>query len=78
MKIKISYDELPCEVFKEDFPIKYRISGDYAEICFDKDAYTYCIVWKDEGIIESITNCKDYAIAGNIYEDKELLDEVEE
>lgn len=51
---------------------------DYAEICFDKDDYTYCIVWKDEGIIESITNCRDYAIAGNIYEDKELLDEVED
>lgn len=51
---------------------------DYARICFDKDCYTYGIVWKDEGIIESITNCSDYAIAGNIYEDKELLDEVEE
>lgn len=51
---------------------------DYARICFDKDEYTYCIVWKDEGIVESITNCGDYAIAGNIYEDKELLDRVEE
>lgn len=51
---------------------------DYAEICFDKDAYTYCIVWKDEGVAESITNCRDYSIAGNIYEDKELLEEAEE
>lgn len=50
---------------------------DYARISFDKDSYTYGIVWKDEGIIESITNCSDYAIAGNIYEDKELLDRVE-
>ncbi|WP_058990615.1 YopX family protein [Anaerococcus rubeinfantis] len=51
---------------------------DYAEICFDKVAYTYCIVWKDEGVVESITNCGDYSIAGNIYEDKELLDGVKE
>lgn len=51
---------------------------DYAEICFDKDDYTYCIVWKDEGVVESITNCGDYSIAGNIYEDKELLDEAKE
>lgn len=36
MKIKISYDELPCEFFKEDFPIKYRVSGDYVG-CVDKD-----------------------------------------
>lgn len=36
MKIKISYDELPCEVFKEDFPIKYRVSGDYVG-CVDND-----------------------------------------
>lgn len=36
MKIKISYDELPCEVFKENFPIKYRVSGDYVG-CVDKD-----------------------------------------
>ena len=58
-------------VFENDY-------WDYARICFDKDCYTYGIVWKDEGIIESITNCSDYAIAGNVYEDKELLDEVEE
>lgn len=58
-------------VFENDY-------WDYARICFDKDCYTYGIVWKDEGIIESITNCSDYAIAGNIYEDKELLDRVKE
>lgn len=57
-------------VFENDY-------WDYARISFDKDSYTYGIVWKDEGIIESITNCSDYAIAGNIYEDKELLDRVE-
>ena len=43
-------------VFENDY-------WDYSRICFDKDCYTYRIVWKDEGIIESITNCSDYAIA---------------
>lgn len=36
MQIKISYDEIPCEVFKEDFHIKYRVSGDYVG-CVDND-----------------------------------------
>lgn len=58
-------------VFENDY-------WDYARICFDKDCYTYSIVWKNEGIIESITNCGDYAIAGDIYEDKELLGRAEE
>lgn len=36
MKIKISYDELPCEVFKEYFPTKYYVSADYVG-CVDND-----------------------------------------
>lgn len=41
---------------------------DYAAIEFDPVDYTYWISWKYEGIDESITESKDYSIAGNIYE----------
>lgn len=51
---------------------------DYGNIEFDKVDYTYYIGWVIEGVSESITSCSDYAIAGNEYEDKELLYEVEE
>lgn len=54
-------------VFENDY-------WDYAEICFDNDEYDYNIVWKNEGIIEPIIDCDNYAIAGNIYENYELLE----
>ena len=50
---------------------------DYGNIEFDKVDYTYYISWTIEGVLESITACSDYAIAGNIYEDIALFDEVE-
>jgi uncharacterized phage protein (TIGR01671 family) len=50
-------------------------SWDYGTIKFDKDEYTFYIDWKNEGILESITNCEDYSIAGNIYENKELTED---
>lgn len=51
---------------------------DYGNIEFDKEDYTYYISWTIEGVLEPITACSDYAIAGNIYEYKELLDGVKE
>lgn len=47
---------------------------DYATIEFDKIDYTYYIHWKREEFCENITNCYKYTVAGNIYEDKELLE----
>lgn len=49
-------------------------SWDYGTVKFDKDEYTFYIDWKNEEILESITNCEDYSIAGNIYENKELTE----
>ena len=48
-------------------------SWDYATIEFDETDYTYYLNWKNEGIYQSITACEDYSIAGNIYENPELL-----
>lgn len=48
-------------------------SWDYATIEFDETDYTYYITWKNEGICESITECENYAVAGNIYENRDLM-----
>lgn len=50
---------------------------DYANIEFDKEDYTYYISWIIEGVLEPITACSDYAIAGNEYEIRKLLDKVD-
>ena len=50
---------------------------DYANIEFDKEDYTYYIGWTIEGVLEPITACSDYAIAGNEYEIRKLLDKVD-
>lgn len=48
---------------------------DYATIEFDETDYTYYLDWKNEEICKSITECKNYSVAGNIYENKDLLDD---
>lgn len=48
---------------------------DYANIEFDETDYTYYLDWKNEEICQSITECKNYSVAGNIYENKDLLDD---
>lgn len=50
-------------------------SWDYATIEFDETDYTYYLDWKNEEICQSITECKNYSVAGNIYENKDLLDD---
>lgn len=50
-------------------------SWDYATIEFDETDYTYYLSWKNEEICQSITECKNYSVAGNIYENKDLLDD---
>lgn len=47
---------------------------DYATIEFDKIDYTYYIHWKREEVCENITDCYKYTVTGNIYENKELLE----
>lgn len=48
---------------------------DYATIEFDETDYTYYLDWENEEICQSITECKNYSVAGNIYENKDLLDD---
>ena len=48
---------------------------DYATIEFDETDYTYYLDWKNEEICQSITECKNYSVVGNIYENKDLLDD---
>lgn len=48
---------------------------DYATIEFDETDYTYYLDWKNEGICQSITECENYSVAGNIYENKDLLND---
>lgn len=51
---------------------------DYATIEFDRTDYTYYLSWENEGICQSITECENYAVAGNIYENKDLLNDDKE
>lgn len=53
-------------------------SWDYATIEFDETDYTYYLSWKNEGICQSIMECENYSIAGNIYENKDLLNDDKE
>ena len=53
-------------------------SWDYATIEFDETDYTYYLSWKNEGIRQSIMECENYSIAGNIYENKDLLNDGKE
>lgn len=48
---------------------------DYATIKFDETDYTYYLHWKNEEVCENITECKKYVVAGNIFENKDLLEE---
>lgn len=48
-------------------------SWDYANIEFDETDYAYCLSWENEDFCENITECKNYSIAGNIYENNDLL-----
>lgn len=48
---------------------------DYATIEFDETDYTYYLHWKNEEVCENITECKKYVVAGNIFENKDLLEE---
>lgn len=50
---------------------------DYANIKFDKVDYTYYISWTIEGVSELITACSDYAIAGNEYDVRKILDRLD-
>lgn len=47
---------------------------DYGNIEFDKEDYTYYISWTIEGVLEPITACSDYAVAGNEYDVSKILD----
>lgn len=70
-------DKNGVEIFEGDILTDEGSFGfdfwDYGEVVFDKDEYTYLIEWKSENVCESITNCGDYSIASNIYENKELV-----
>lgn len=46
---------------------------DYADIEFDEGDYTYYLSWRNEEIYQNITECENYSIAGNIYENEGLL-----
>lgn len=48
---------------------------DYATIEFDETDYTYYLSWENEGICQSITECENYSVAGNICENKDLLND---
>lgn len=73
------FDENGEEIFEGDILTdegSFENDGwDYATIEFDETDYTYYLDWKNEEICQSITECKNYSVAGNIYENKDLLDD---
>lgn len=72
-------DENGGEIFEGDILTdegSFENDGwDYATIEFDETDYTYYLDWKNEEICQSITECKNYSVAGSIYENKDLLDD---
>lgn len=73
------FDENGEEIFEGDILTdegSFENDGwDYATIEFDETDYTYYLDWKNEEICQSITECKNYSVVGNIYENKDLLDD---
>ena len=73
------FDENGEEIFEGDILTdegSFENDGwDYATIEFDETDYTYYLDWKSEEICQSITECKNYSVIGNIYENKDLLDD---
>ena len=49
-------------------------SWDYGEVIFDKENFECFVKWSNAGFKESIVECHNYIIAGNIYENRELLE----
>lgn len=47
---------------------------EYGVVIFDYDEYAYYIDWTGENVSESLLNCSEYSIAGNIYKNKDLLE----
>lgn len=48
-------------------------SWDYGEVIFDKENFDCFVKWSNAGFKESIVEGHNYIIAGNIYENKELI-----
>lgn len=76
------FDENGEEIFEGDILTEEgsfeNNDWDYATIEFDETDYTYYLDWKNEGICQSITECENYSVAGNIYENKDLLNDGKE
>lgn len=74
-------DKYGNEIYEGDILTDEGIFGndcwDYGNIEFDKEDYTYYINWTIEGVLEPITACSDYVIAGNEYDVRKILDRLD-
>ena len=45
----------------------------YGVVELDRDEYSYCIDWYTSEVCTGVGEIRDYAIAGNYFENKDLL-----
>lgn len=71
------YDRYGTEIYEYDILTDEGDDGDdfwnYGVVVLDRDEYSYCIDWYTSEVCTGVGEIRDYAIAGNYFENKDLL-----
>lgn len=71
------YDRYGTEIYEYDILTDEGDDGDdfwnYGVVELDRDEYSYCIDWATSAVCTGVGEIRYYAVAGNYFENKDLL-----